>query len=178
MTACCQAGCRAGGGFRVLGRGAEGGGRSGWPGRCAEPGEGGGEVGGPGPVLVEPELPAPPGPDQAGGHAEDAVAERGRLAAGQLAGEAQRLGPGDQVGGGQGQFQPGLVLLVSAAGQVPQPGCLLGPDPVLDPGVGPVPDFQVRELPAASVGEERGEPVPADIGEPQLRAGGAAVPGG
>jgi len=34
-----------------------------------------------------------------------------------------------------------------------------------------VPDFQAGELAAAGVGEERGEPVPADIGEPQLRAG-------
>src|SRR5260221_1830363 len=70
-----------------------------------------------------------------------------------------------------GSWQPGLVLLISAAGQVPQAGCLLGADAVLGPGVGPVPDFQAGELAAAGVGEERGEPVPADIGEPQLRAG-------
>ena len=93
-------------------------------------------MGGPGPVLVEPELAAPAGADQAGGHAQDPVAECGRLAAGQLAGEAQGLGPGEQVGGGQGQFQPGPVLLISALGQVPQAGCLLGADPVLDPGRG------------------------------------------
>jgi len=37
--------------------------------------------------------------------------------------------------------------------------------------VGSVPDFEVGELPAAGVGEERGEPVSADVGEPQLRAG-------
>jgi hypothetical protein len=34
-----------------------------------------------------------------------------------------------------------------------------------------VPQFQVRELAAFRVGGEGGEPVPVDIGEPQLRPG-------
>ena len=55
--------------------------------------------------------------------------------------------------------------------QVPQPGRLPAADPVLDPGVGAVPHFEVGELPADGVGEEGGEPVPVEIGEPQLRAG-------
>src|SRR5664280_2716597 len=62
------------------------------------------------------------------------------------------------------------------AGKVAQPGCLAGPDPVFDPGVGPVPDFQVGQLTAAGVGEERGEPVPVRVGEPQLRAGVGSFP--
>src|SRR5258706_2042233 len=82
------------------------------PGCCAEPAERGGEVGGPGPVLVEPELPAPAGADQAGGDVGDAVAECRRLAPGEAAGEAQGPGPGWQVTGGQGQVQPRPVLLL------------------------------------------------------------------
>jgi len=37
--------------------------------------------------------------------------------------------------------------------------------------VGAVAHFQVRQLPAGGVGQERGETVPVDVGEPQLRAG-------
>jgi hypothetical protein len=33
-----------------------------------------------------------------------------------------------------------------------------------------VPEFQVSELAALSVGGEAGEPVPVDVGEPQLRS--------
>ena len=98
------------------------GGKSGWPGSGAEPDVPVLEMSGPGPVPVEPQLPAAAGPDEPAGHGADAVAERGRLAAGEVAGEAQRLGPGEQVGCGQGQFKPDLVLRIAAAGQVAQPG--------------------------------------------------------
>ena len=149
---------------------------SGGPGGGPQSREGASEVICPGPVLVEPELPALAGPDQAAGHVGDAVAERGGLAAGEGAGEAQGPGPGEQVGGGQGQLEPGLVLLICPAGQVAQARGLARPDPVLDPGMRSVPDFQVGELAAGGIGEERGEPVPAGVGEAQLRAGVGPFP--
>jgi hypothetical protein len=58
--------------------------------------------------------------DDVGGDVQDAVAERGDLAAGQFrdVGEGDDLGPGDQVGGGQDDLEPGGVL-------VPRPACYL-----------------------------------------------------
>jgi hypothetical protein len=50
-------------------------------------------------------------------------------------------------------------------------GCFRAADPVLDAGVGAVADFEGGELPGLGVGEERGEPVPFGVGEPELRAG-------
>ncbi len=49
----------------------------------------------------------------AGGDVQDPVAEGVDLAAGQLwaVGEGDEFGPGDQVGGGQDDFQPGGVGL-------------------------------------------------------------------
>jgi hypothetical protein len=41
--------------------------------------------------------------------------------------------------------------------------------PVLAAGPPPVPQLQVRELALVRVGGEGGEPVPVDVGEPQLR---------
>src|SRR5258706_13802807 len=67
------------------------------PGCCAEPAERGGEVGGPGPVLVEPELPAPAGADQAGGDGGDAVAETPSARTGR--GRRGSTGPGPRGGG-------------------------------------------------------------------------------
>ena len=42
-------------------------------------------------------------------------------------------------------------------------------DPVLAAGPPPMAQFQIGQLPADAVGRERGQPVPVDIGEPQLR---------
>jgi hypothetical protein len=55
--------------------------------------------------------------------------------------------------------------------EVPQAGVLGAADAVLAPGPAPVPQFQVRELAFPGAGGEGGEPVPVDVGEPQLRAG-------
>ena len=120
---------------------------SGGPGCGAEPGEGVGEVGGPGPVFVDFEVPGAAGADQAGGDVQYPVAQGRWFAAGQFAVQAEGLGPGEQVGGGQRQFEPDLVLVVAAAGQVAQAGCFAAADAVLDAGVGAVPYFQVGQLP-------------------------------
>ena len=55
--------------------------------------------------------------------------------------------------------------------EVPQAGVLRAPDPVLAPRPAAVAQFQVGELPGPGVGGEGGDAVPADVGEPQLRAG-------
>ena len=64
---------------------------------------------------------------------QDAVAERVDLAAGQLGmvGEADQLCPGDQIGCGQDDFQPGSVGLGAVTGQVGQAGGLGLADAVL-----------------------------------------------
>src|SRR5512132_2724449 len=135
---------------------------SGWPGCGAKAGEGVREVGGPGPVAVDLELPGSSGADQAGGDMKEPVTQRWGFAAGQFAIQAERLDPGEQVGGGEGEFEPDLVLLVAAAGQVTQSRRFRAADPVLDAGVGTVPHFQVGMLAAGAaggVGDEGGEAV-------------------
>jgi hypothetical protein len=63
------------------------------------------------------------------------------------------------------------VLAKAVQGQVPQASVLGAPDPVLAAGPAPVPQFEVSELPGGGVGGEAGDAVPADVGEPQVRAG-------
>ncbi len=94
---------------------------SGWPGCGAEAGEGGGQVGGPGPVFVDLEVPAASGADEPGGHVQQSVAQRCWFASREFAVQAQRLGPGEQVGGGEGEFEPDLVLLIAAARYLESP---------------------------------------------------------
>src|SRR3954468_7932492 len=102
------AGCRVGGRVpRVLGCRGRGFVSAG-PGCGAEPGERGREVLGPGPVLVEVQGGDAGGAGEFGGDGADAVAERGGFGSGEVAGEAERLGPGEQVRGGEGEFQPGF----------------------------------------------------------------------
>ena len=56
-------------------------------------------------------------------------------------------------------------------GEVAQAGVLGAADPVLAPGPAAMAEFEIGELPAAGAGGKAGEPVPADVGEAQLRAG-------
>lgn len=76
----------------------------------------------------------------AGRDVQHPVADGGDLAAGQIGvvGEADQLRSGDQVGGGQDGLAPGGVRVEAVARQIPQPGHLGLPDPVLDPCVLPV----------------------------------------
>ena len=103
------------------------------------------------------------------------VAEGVDFAAGQLgaAAEGDELGPGDQVGGGQDDFQPGGVGVEAVAGQVGQARGLGLADAVLDAGVLAVAQFQAGQLSGndagCGVGDERGHPHAVNVGEPQLR---------
>ena len=65
--------------------------------------------------------------------------------------------------------QPDPVLIEPVQRKILQPGRFRCPDPVLAPSLMPVPQLQIRELPAAGVGDERGQPQPVEVGEPQLR---------
>ena len=167
--------CRVGGRFSgVLGRWV----RVGWSAeRSAYSGESFGDVGRPAPGLVDPEVDSAGAVGEAGGDVQDAVAERGDLAAGECGdvGEADLFGPADQVDRGQYDLEPGLVLVEGSAGEVAQPGCLGFSDPVLDAGVLAVPQLQAGGLPGhhtrLGVGQDRGDPVSVDVGEGQLCAG-------
>ena len=88
------------------------------PGCGAESGEGVREMLCPGPVLVEVQGLDAGGAGEFRGDGADAVAEGGGFGSGEVAGETQGLGPGEQVSGGQGEFEPGFVLRVAAAGEV------------------------------------------------------------
>ena len=62
-----------------------------------------GDLGGPPPGAVDAQAGAAGGAGELGGHVQHPVADGGDLAAGQRGhgGEADQLGPADQVGGGQ-----------------------------------------------------------------------------
>ena len=81
----------------------------------------------------------------------------------------------DQVDRAEHDLKPGVVLVEGPAGQVAQPGRLGLPDPVLDPGVLAVPQFQPGGLPGhhpgASAGQQCGDPMSVDVGNGELGAG-------
>jgi hypothetical protein len=85
--------------------------------------------------------------------------------------QGEHLHPGEQLAGQRGDLAPDLVLGEPVEGEVAQAGVLGGLDPVLTPGAAAVTQLEAGELPAFGAGREAGEPVPADVGEPQLRAG-------
>ena len=97
------------------------------------------------------------------------------LARSRLVCEADQFGPGHQICCGQDDFQPCGVGVGPVAGQVAQPGGLGLADAVLDPGVLAVAQFQAAELAGdhtgRGVGDERGDPQPVGVGEPQLGSG-------
>lgn len=66
----------------------------------SEPAEASGDVVGPAPVLVDPQVELAAAADELGGDVQYPVAERRDLAArqGRVGGEADQLGPADQVG--------------------------------------------------------------------------------
>jgi hypothetical protein len=55
-------------------------------------------------------------------------------------------------------------------GRLASPGVLGGADAVLGAGAATVPQLEVGQLPPCRVGDERGDPVPVDVGDAQLSA--------
>lgn len=80
-----------------------------------------------------------------------------------MVGEADESAPGDQIGGGQDDFQPGGVGPEGVTRQVAQAGGLEFADAVFDAGVLTVPQLQAGDLPGhdtgGGVGDERGDSV-------------------
>lgn len=65
--------------------------------------------------------------------------------------------------------EPDAVLGVIVQRHVLHTGVLPVTDPVLAAGRPPMAQFQIGQCPPTFVGRERGQPVPVDIGESQLR---------
>ena len=105
-----------------------------------------GEVGCPGPVSVDPD-PDPTLPlGDPGGGVQELVAQLLWFSGGQLPVQEHRLGPGEQVSGGQGELEPDGVDLEVAGGEPAVAGVLAGADAVLDPGVRAVAGFEGRRV--------------------------------
>ena len=124
----------------------------------------------------EPQAAAAAG--EAAGDGEQAQPEPFGFPAAGGPGQGEHLRPGQQLAGQGDDLAPQLVLGEALQRQVPQPGVLGAADPVLAAGPPAVPQFQVSELAFLRVGGEGGEPVPVDVGEPQLRARVRAAPCG
>ena len=85
-------------------------------------------------------------------------------------GQGEELRPGQQLAGQGDDLAPELVLGEAFQREVPQAGVLGAANPVLAPRPAAVTQFQVSELAAFRVGGESVEPVPVEVGEPQLRS--------
>ena len=83
------------------------------------------------------------------------IPERLWFGLGQVSVESQHLEPGDQVGGDHGQRQPGLVDAELPRREPAQAGVLGVTDPVLNPGMGPMPGLKELQSAAVGVGGER-----------------------
>ena len=146
---------------------------SGWSagGEGLQPGDRGSYLPGPGPAGGEAEPQAAAAADETPGAGEDPQPQPFRFPPAGRAVQGEHRHPGQQLAGQGDDLAPDLVLGEAVQGEVAQPGVLGAADPVLTPCPAPVTEFQVSELAAFGAGGEGGEPVPVDVGEPQLRAG-------
>ncbi len=87
-----------------------------------------------------------------------------------VTGQGKGLHPRGQVAGQRHDRAPDLVQGEVVQRQVGQPAVLRGSDTVLAAGPAAVPQLQVSQLPAGAGGDECGDPMPVDVGDPQLRA--------
>ena len=104
-----------------------------------ESGERGGQLVSPGPVFGDAHEQAALAAGDAGGDVQQPVAQRLRLAPGELAVEQGGLGPGDQVGCGEGEFEPPGVDGEQPGRESAQAGVFAAADAVLDGGVPTMP---------------------------------------
>jgi len=104
------------------------------------------------------------GDGQAAGGGEQPQPQPFRLPpAGLVPGQGEHLQPRAQLAGQGDDGAADPVLRELAQRQVGQPGVLGAADAVLGAGPAAVPQFQVGELPAGSVGGERGDRKPSGI---------------
>jgi hypothetical protein len=99
-------------------------------GQRGEPVERGDDLFGPGPAFGDAEPGAAGGAGDPGGHVEQPVAQGFGFGAGEVAVQQEVLGPGEQVDGGQGEFQPGGVDGEDPGRETAEAGVLSGPDAI------------------------------------------------
>ena len=86
--------------------------------------ERGGEFVSPGPVVGDADEHAAPAAGDAGGDVQQPLAQRLRLASGEVAVQQGGLGPGDQIAGGEGELSQTALIANSRDGKRPTPVCL------------------------------------------------------
>ena len=86
--------------------------------------ERGGEFVSPGPVGGDADEHPAPAAGDAGGDVQQPLAQRLRLASGEVAVQQDGLGPGDQIAGGQGELSQTALIANSRDGKRPSPVCL------------------------------------------------------
>ena len=116
------------------------------------------------------------GADEPAGDGEQAQPQPFRFGDPVFAGQGQGLGPGEQVFGELDDFQPDPVGRIVLVGQISHAGVFAAADPVFAAGPVAVPLFQGGELTFPGVGDEAGDAVAVDVGDPQLGAGMGAFP--
>src|SRR5260370_10414987 len=85
---------------------------------------------------------------------QQAIAEPLRLPMLCLADQAEALEEGDQVLGCEYQLQPDLIGRELVEGEAPQPGVLAAANPVLDPGVSAVANFEGDDVRVPLISDE------------------------
>jgi len=101
---------------------------------------------------------------------QEPVAQAFGFGLGELAGEQQPLGPGDQVVREAPDLEPHLVVFEGPEREVPQAGVFVVADVVLDAGAPAVITLELGDR-AGLVGEDRLEAITVVVGEGELRAG-------
>lgn len=122
----------------------------------AQPREGRDQGFGPGPGARQAQAGAPGRAHHPAGDVQEALAQPLGLGEGQLALEAEKTGPGEQLLGDQRELQPHLVVFEGGEGQVAHPGVLAAADLVLDFCPAAVAQLQGRDVGAVLVGDEGG----------------------
>src|SRR5207248_3653906 len=113
-------------------------GGSGGEAEATQHGEGPDQLLCPGPVRLEAKVRAASSPHQAPGHVQDHEPQAPGLGRGELALEAQALGPGEEILGDGHHLNPHGVVRELVEGEVAQPGVLGAEDAVFDPGMAAV----------------------------------------
>ena len=130
-----------------------------------------GERVGPGPIAIELEVGASPVTHELGGNMQQPLAKAFGLCGRELAGQADQLGPAEQVLGDQRDLEPGLVVLEGVVREVAHAGVLATTDAVLDARAAAVTQLEPSDVVAVLVGEEARVAVAVLVEDRELRAG-------
>src|SRR5581483_11716564 len=130
----------------------------------------------PGPSVGEAERGASSAAGDDGGGVGEAVAEPFGFGSGEFAVEAEELGPGHEVLGGEDDGEPGCVDGEALRWQVAQAGVFGVADALFGAAPASVERFEVGDVGGGEVGDEDLEAVPVDVGEGELGAGVGVLP--